>query len=199
MMRALLVLPLLVAGSRSASADQVIATDPVVPTPYVEPAPPPDPPPSESIVFLGGASQAWMTGDDGLDPIARGATLGFAFLQRDGEFPTGFEFDAVLLRGEDAAIYDLQSRVIGSPRLGRRMAVPFAALGLAYGVARLVTTEQKMTGAKATYGMSIGPTAMVGLHGFLNDSLYWRGGAGFLGTGIGAITAELSLGVVFGK
>jgi hypothetical protein len=170
---------------------------PIEPEPYgLPPAPYEHPTPRESVIILATASQAHLTGPGGFEVFGHGGSLSFGFLQRTGEFPTGFDVAAVFVRGPDAAVYDLSMRVLGSPRIGKRKLLPFIAIGLAAGASRLVTAEDKAAGRTVEYGLSIGPSAALGLHGFLGEKVYWRGGAGFLGTGIGTYTADLGVGVV---
>jgi len=148
------------------------------------------------VVAWASGLQAWVSEQKGVTSLGQGASLAFAFMERDGDFPTGFEVSAVFLSGERASVYDLSFRLIGSAKIGRRKLVPFAAIGIAAGASRLVTDEQKMSGADVAYGWAIGPSAATGVHGFLSDKLYWRASAGFLGTGVGAMTADLGLGLV---
>lgn len=165
---------------------------------YPEPVPMPEPEeryPHESVVVWASGLQAWISEDTGMNSLGQGASLSFAFMERDGDFPTGFDMSAVFLSGERASLYDLSLRFIGSAKIKNRTFVPFAALGLAAGASRLVTDEQKMTGENVAYGWALGPSAAVGFHGFLSSKLYWRASAGFLGTGIGAMTADLGLGI----
>ena len=174
--------------------------EPYVPIhePYYDmnPLPPtPDPYPHESVVVWASGLQAWISEEQGMTSLGQGASLSFAFFERDGDMPTGFDVSAVFLSGERASVYDLSFRLIGSAKIKARTVVPFVALGLAAGAARLVTEEQKMSGADVAYGWSIGPSAAAGLHGFLSKKVYWRASAGFLGTGIGAMTADVGLGL----
>ena len=179
------------AAPASAEAQQIIAIDPQ-PHPLPVP-PPPRESPRESFVVLASGLQAWMSDDGGMTDLGQGGVLSFTWLQRRGDFPTGVDVSGVFLATDDASVYDLSFRILGSPKIGRRSVVPFAAFGLAAGASRLAS---KQPDAMASYGWSIGPSAAVGLHGFLGDRVYWRGGAGFLGTGFGAVTAELGLGMV---
>jgi hypothetical protein len=165
---------------------------------YDHPAPlPPEPEkyPHESVVVWASGLQAWLSEEQGMTSLGQGASLSFAFMERDGDFPTGFDVSAVFLSGERASVYDLSFRLIGSAKIQNRKLVPFAALGLAAGAARLVTDEQKMSGEDVAYGWAIGPSAAAGVHGFLSKKVYWRASAGFLGTGIGAMTADVGFGL----
>jgi hypothetical protein len=146
------------------------------------------------VVWASGL-QAWLSEEQGMRSLGQGAALSFAFMERDGDFPTGFDMSAVFLSGEHASIYDLSFRLIGSAKIKARPIVPFVALGLAAGANRLVSDEQKMSGEHVAYGWAIGPSAAGGVHGFLSKKVYWRASAGFLGTGIGAMTADVGLGL----
>jgi len=165
--------------------------------PYIEPV---DEGPRESIVVTGSAMQAWLSRPSGLEVAARGGTIGFSWLQRRGDFPTGVEVTGVFLVGDQMTSYALSSRVVGSPKLGKRLVVPYAAVGIAIGASRVVdrgvAAMQKDPMSAASYGFAIGPSAEVGLHGFLSKQLYWRAGAGFVGAGVGAITADAGVGFV---
>ncbi len=195
----------------------VVATDPqpaVIVEPVIDPVPQPemyvpdhgpyalpvDPPPRESpresTYVMGSATQAWMSERDGVGQLGRGGTLSFGFLQRRGDMPTGVELSGVFLHGDRASVYDLSLRLIASPKIGDRTVVPFIAMGLAVGASRLVSEEAKAFGEDASFGFSIGPSAALGLHGFLGDKTYWRAGAGFLGAGLGAYTADIGIGFV---
>jgi hypothetical protein len=180
------------------ASEQVVVEPVVIHEPYYEhppyDPPAPDPYPRESVVVWASGLQAWMSEEQGMTSLGQGASLSFAFMERDGDFPTGFDMSAVFLTGERASLYDLSFRLIGSAKIKARTIVPFAALGLAAGASRLVTDEQKMSGADVAYGWSLGPSAAAGVHGFLGKKLYWRASAGFLGTGIGAMTADVGLG-----
>lgn len=182
-----------------------VVVEPVIvqPDPYYQQEPyglPVAPPtrevPSESTYAMASAVQAWMTERDGMNELGRGGALSFGFLQRRGDFPSGVELSGVFLTGDRASVYDLSLRVIGSPEIRDKKVLPFIAIGLTVGASRLVTEEAKALGQDVSYGFSIGPSAAVGLHGFLSDNLYWRAGAGYLGAGIGAYTADLGIGFV---
>lgn len=179
-----------------AHADQ-IAVDPN--TYYVAP-PAEEHVPDESMVVTASATQAWLSQPGGLEAAMRGGTVGFSWLQRDGEFPTGAEATGVFLFGDRASTYALSLRLIGSPEIGKRMLVPYAAVGLAVGASRVVDARSAAMEVdpepNASYGFAIGPSAAVGLHGFLGNKLYWRAGAGFVAAGIGAVTADLGVGFV---
>lgn len=201
----LLVQPVVVEPTPSPTFGEVLAAQPVYQEPYYDYDDPVYYPtdvfPSESIIATASAMQGWLSQPAGLEQFGRGGTLGFAFLQRDGEFPTGAEATGVFLFGDRASVYDLSLRLIGSPKIGKKLFVPFAAVGLAVGASRVVengTAEMSTDkdGGDAKYGFAIGPSAAVGLHGFVGKKYYWRAGAGFLGAGIGAITADLGIGIV---
>ena len=177
-----------------------VITDPIViHEPYQMPVSTPPPArevPRESVVVWASGLQAWVSEQRGMTSLGQGASLSFAFLQRRGDdFPTGFDMSAVFLSGERASVYDLAMRLVVSAKIEDRPVVPFIALGLAAGASRLVTDEQKMSGEDVAYGWAIGPAAGAGLHGFLSEKVYWRASAGFLGTGVGALTADVGLGL----
>ncbi len=190
-------------------APVVVVQEPVQP-PYVDPYYYPDPYPQpvfvdegprESIVATASAMQAWLSQPSGLETMGRGGTLGFTFLQRRGDFPTGAEATGIFLFGDQASVYDLSLRMIASPKIGKRLLVPFVAVGLAIGASRVVDARStamqvapKITAA--TYGFAIGPSAALGVHGFVGKKWYWRAGAGYVGAGVGAITADLGVGMV---
>lgn len=181
---------------------QIIAVDPYPPPPPPDPEPyglPPSPPeapvPGESVVMLVSGAQAWLSDGAGLEAMGQGAALSMTFLERHGDFPTGFDISALFLHGDRASAYDLTMRIIGSPKIGRRKVVPFASFGVVAGASRLEAMDAK-PGDPAAHGWAIGPSAAVGLHGFVGNGMYWRAAGGFLGTGVGAITADLGIGFV---
>ena len=208
-----------------APAPLVVATDPVPtpPPPDVEPPEPPyDPPydpgydqsryalpatpirddyPRESALLVASAVHGWLSQPTGVESFGGGGALSMGFVQRDGDFPTGVDVAAVMVRGEGGAVYDLSFRIIGSPKLERRVLVPFAAIGLCAGASRIegAGDGDAKTMDEASWGLALGPSAALGLHGFLSDKLYWRAQAGFLGAGAGLYTADVALGVVVGK
>lgn len=179
------------------------------PQPIADPPEPYDDPPAlptsrrddyqrESTLLFAGAAQGWLSQRDGLDRFGRGASLGFGFLQRDGHFPSGCDVAATMVRGDGGAVYDLSVRVIGSAKIGRRLAVPYVAIGLVAGASRVEGQPldgKLVTGETSSWGFGLGPTAALGLHGFLSDKVYWRSGVGFLGAGAGLVTADLALGI----
>jgi hypothetical protein len=181
-----------------AAAEQIIAVDPPPPPPPPEyPLPlPPAPVPQESFVVVGSAVQSWISGTERLEQLGRGANLSFTWLQRDGEFPSGVDMSGLFLRGEDASVYALSMRLMGSAKVGRRALVPFAAFGIGAGLTRLEMDVDATKASEVQSGWALGPSAAIGLHGFLSDSVYWRGQAGFVGVGAGALTADLGLGFV---
>ncbi len=167
---------------------------------YDTPVYPVDESPSESVLVTASAVQAWMSQPSGLEQMGRGGSLGIAWLQRHGDFPTGVEAQGVFVFGDRASAYDLSLRLVGSPKIGKRLFVPYAAIGLAVGASRIsdARTMEMSTdkGPDSTYGFAIGPSASVGVHGFFGKKWYWRAGAGFVGAGIGAVTADLGVGIV---
>src|SRR5690606_32265869 len=99
-------------------------------------------------------------------------------------------------RGERGRSYTLTARLLLTPRLQRKhLARPFLALGPAFAIARLDEGGDKGTGA----GLGIGPSAAIGLHGFLSHRVYWRASAGFVGAGIGTFSTDVGLGWVIDK
>jgi hypothetical protein len=182
-----------------AAAQQIIAIDPPPPPPPdngLPPSPMETPAPQESFVVVGSAVQSWSSGSERLEQLGRGGNLSFTWLQRDGEFPSGVDMSGLFLRGEDASVYALSFRLIGSAKVGRRTFVPFAAFGIAGGMTRLEMDVDDTKPADVQSGWALGPSAAIGLHGFLSDNVYWRGQAGFVGVGAGALTADLGLGFV---
>lgn len=171
----------------------VIAGDPPPPPPA---PPPPKPVPGESTIVLASGAYAWTSDDGGVRELGPGGALSFVHVERRGDFPTGVEVSGFFLHGDDASVYDLSIRLIGSTKLGREPIAPFVAIGLCAGATRIVDAQAKASGEDVSYGLALGPSAAIGLHGFLNDTLYWRAGAGVLAAGVPAVTADLGIGVV---
>jgi hypothetical protein len=183
----------------------VVATDPYVAppqpemyVPYEEPVyvPPPREQPRESTFAFAAASQLNVSGEDGFAPAGWGGTVGFGFIERDGDLPGGVDVAATFLTGKNVSIYDLSIRVVATPKMNGRLLVPYVAFGLCAGASRVVTDRERMTGEHVDYGLGLGPSGSIGLHGFVGDSIYWRAGGGFLGAGVGAVTADLAIGMV---
>jgi hypothetical protein len=110
-----------------------------------------------------------------------------------GELTTMF-----MSRGDETRVFDLGLSFVVSYSLGRRhrpkkLAVPFFALGL-----DLTATADPAMDEERRRGIGTGIHARAGLHGFLNDDLYWRAHVGFLGAGPGGITSGIGLGYRFG-
>ena len=63
------------------------------------------------------------------------------------------------------------------------------------GASRIVTDRDRMSNRHVDFGLGIGPSGSAGVHGFVGKSFYWRAGAGFLGAGVGAVTADLAVGM----
>jgi hypothetical protein len=182
--------------------DPVIAVEPYVEQPYVEPyveppyvEPPRESPRSSTFVY-GAASQLNISGRSGIDPAGWGGTIGFGHLERHGDQPTGVDVAGTFFTGRDVSIYDLSIRIVASPKINNHVLVPYIAIGFCAGASRIITDRDRMTGKHVDYGLGIGPSASLGLHGFVGKSLYWRAGAGFLGAGVGAVTADLAVGMV---
>ena len=151
-------------------------------------APPPRAVPEESMFLSAGATQAYVSGaDGGLGRFGRGGALTLALLERRGELPTGVEARGVFLDGDGGQQFTLALHVVASAKIARRPLVPFVALGLAAGSARMGDAS----------GVAIGPSGALGLHGFLADSLYWRASASAIGVGAGTLVGELAVGWAF--
>jgi hypothetical protein len=130
-----------------------------------------------------------------LEQFGQGAGLALSWLDVGGEFPTGFEADAIFVTGDDGGrFYDLGLSIIGSGKIGKNLAVPFASVGLDLSGVSLPTSVGDNEG-----GIALGVHGNVGLHGFLTEDVYWRGQVGYLGAAIGGVKAQLSVGWVFGR
>jgi hypothetical protein len=164
--------------------------------PYSDPVAPPRESPSESTFVYGAASQLGISGRTGIDAAGFGGTVGFGHLDRHGDQPTGVDVSATFLSGPDVSIYDLSVRLVASPKINNRVLVPYLAVGICAGASRIITDRDRMTNKHVDFGLGIGPSASLGVHGFVGKSLYWRAGAGFLGAGVGAVTADLAVGLV---
>jgi hypothetical protein len=196
-MRLLVFVSAIIASGFAAApafAEQIAIDPPPDPQPYSDPVAEPEAP-HESTVLYGAVSQMSISGDAGLEPAGFGGTVGFTWLQRHGDQPTGFDVAGTFLTGEDVSIYDLSLRLIASPKIGRHAILPYVALGFCAGASRLVTDRDRSSMKDVHYGLGIGPSASAGLHGFMGK-FYWRAGAGFLGAGVGAVTADLTVGMV---
>ncbi len=200
---------LVIAGEVQVVSPEAIAAPlEVEPEPYGLPREPYGLPPSprssddyprESAFLMAGVAQGWLSGRAGMETFGAGGAVTLGFVQRDGDFPTGVDLSAILVRGEGGAVYDLSLRMIGSPKIGRRMLVPFVAIGLCAGASRIEgSSGPKLAdaGDDPSWGLALGPSAALGLHGFLSDTLYWRAQAGFLGAGAGLFTGDVALGFV---
>ena len=131
----------------------------------------------------------------GLTTFGHGGGLSLAWLDVGGEFPTGFEADAIFVSDQDGGrFFDLGLSIIGSAKISDNLAVPFASVGLDVSGVSLPTAMGDTEG-----GLALGVHGNVGLHGFLSDDIYWRGEVGYLGAALGGVKAQLSVGWVFGR
>jgi len=69
---------------------------------------------------------------------------------------------------------------------------PFGGIGAALSWTRLA----RPGGGPSPGQLSVGPTAELGVHGFVGDHLYWRLSMNAIGAGAGLVAAELSAGWV---
>jgi hypothetical protein len=186
---ALLVLLLAVAGPAPASAEYPV---------YVAAEPPPDPPdpPRHATVAMGSGGMSFASDrDTRLERFGSTVGLGMAHLTHREDGP-GFELVGAGTGGSRGRSYSLASRIVVGPRLRRGDGVrPFFAFGLAFAISRLDEDGSKA----ADSGLGIGPSAALGLHGFVTHRLYWRAGAGFVGAGVGTLSTDLGFGWVIGK
>jgi hypothetical protein len=166
------------------------------PEPYSDPVAPPRESPRSSTFVYGAASQVNVSGRTGIDPAGWGGTVGLGHLERHGEQPTGVDVSGTFLTGDSVSIYDLSVRIVASPKINSRVLVPYVAIGICAGASRIITDRDRMSGRHVDFGLGIGPSASLGVHGYVGNSEYWRLGAGFLGAGVGAVTADLAVGMV---
>ena len=99
---------------------------------------------------------------------------------------------AVMSGESGERLYDLGISFIATFKLEDELAVPFVAFGLDLAAAAVPQAD----GSKQS-GVTAGVHGNLGLHGLLNDNLYWRGQVGYIGAGVGGVTAQLTLGYVF--
>jgi hypothetical protein len=169
-----------------------VATDP----PPLPPTPAPDPPRRATIAVATGGMTFASDHDTALERFGGTGGVGILHLTHDDDDP-GFEAVAGVAGGDRGRSYTLAARMVVTARLRRKDAIrPFVALGAGFAIARL---DEEGDGKNAASGVGIGPSAAVGVHGFLSQRVYWRAGAGFVGAGIGTFSTDLSLGWVIGK
>ena len=199
MLRCLTVLGVLAASTGAAAARPIqIADDP----------PPPPPPPDNglptapvraardhAVLAYASASMAYVS--DATEPLARfgpGGELGILHLSHQRE--PGFELVARAPHCARGTGYAASARLLVTARLRPTdLARPFLALGAAFAIDRLEDDGGKEVGA----GLGLGPSAAIGLHGFLSERVYWRAQAQMVGAGIGMFTTDASLGWVLGS
>ncbi|HUQ08600.1 MAG TPA: hypothetical protein VM261_39180 [Kofleriaceae bacterium] len=165
------------------------------PPPLPEPEPVRDPPRRATIGFAAGGLSYASDTMTALEHFGRQGTLGIVHVPHREE--PGFELLGAATGGARGRSYSLAVRLVLSPRVNRTtLARPFLALGPSFAIARLDdASSDKGTGA----GMGIGPSAAIGLHGFVSHRVYWRASAGFVGAGIGTFSTDLGLGWVIDK
>lgn len=168
----------------------VIAGDPPPPPPS-----PPAPPPRQASIALASAGLGYAS--DTLTPLERfGAAGGLGLVHVSHRKQPGFEVLASATGGERGRSYAAAARMVLGPRFERADLIsPFFAIGVGFAIARLDEGAGKDAGA----GLGLGPSAALGLHGFLSPRIYWRASAGFVGAGIGTFSTDLGLGWVIGR
>lgn len=183
-----------------AAAEQVYVA---VPPPEPEPEPyalPPEPyplptapvdhgPRQAAVATISAVSMHVPDGEGSVERAAEGVALTLSYLDRRGEFPTGFEGQATFLDGaEGGRLYDFGFSVIGSGDL-RKSIAPFLSAGL----------DLAASSADGEAHLAIGVHGDLGLHGFISKNLYLRGSVGWLGAGDGGARAQFGLGWMFNK
>lgn len=157
-----------------------------------EPRPEPPPPPRRATMGFVAGGLAYASDEmTPLEHFGRQGTMGIVHVPHRDE--PGFEALAAANGGARGRSYTLAVRLLLTPRVNRAdLARPFFSVGPAFAIARLDGSPDKGVAA----GLGIGPSAAVGLHGFLSHRVYWRASAGFVGAGIGTFSTDLGLGWV---
>lgn len=111
----------------------------------------------------------------------------------------GVELSTIFLVGDEGErLYNLGLGFMASFSLRPgKLATPFVSFGLDLSAATIPSPTGRPDAADRW--VTLGVHGNLGLHGFLTDRLYWRAQAGFLGAGVGGLTAGLTLGWVFGE
>lgn len=134
---------------------------------------------------------------DGLDYFGSGLVARFGVLEKrsfePGRLTHGLEMGLMMLTGPgDHSLFVLQAAYVGTILLTDYVVNPFVALGGDVGQVTFVETETRVEA-----GTVLGMHASVGLHGFIDESFYWRGGAGFVAAGAAGFEWEILIGYAF--
>lgn len=161
------------------AAERLAAVDP-------PPAPVDDTPREAMVATIAAISMRVPDGQGGVERWGEGVSLLLSYLERRGDFPTGFEGQASFLDGEGERLYTLGASIVGSGDLQRGLA-PFLSTGL----------DLAASSVGGAPRVAIGVHGDLGIHGFVGRNLYLRASAGWLGAGDGGIRVQLGVGWMF--
>jgi hypothetical protein len=149
--------------------------------------------------WIGSVSTASVASPDDrgrLEHFGSGGAMSFLWLERCSDMRPcgGVEASALFVRGpHEARLYDLSLAIVGTFSPEEHPLAPFLSLGLD----TAATTIPDEAGGPPGRGVTLGVHGNIGLHALVQDDIYLRAQAGYIGAGIGGLKGELALGYQF--
>jgi hypothetical protein len=141
-------------------------------------------------------------GSNATTGFGNGAGLSLLYIELNQNLPAGFEASTLFLGDSDSGrrLFDFGLSLIASAPLGHRSLVPYVKFGIDLAAATIPPLMPTGTPKdKDDSWVSLGVHGAVGVHGFLTKEMFWRAEAGWLGAGVGGLSAMVSIGWTFGS